>query len=170
MGRIKNICLVGSNYFAHGIEDHDVVSALLEHRFRNDVKHRLAEFVAWSRELAKQRPQSRLGRKANCWEVNKCRGIETGSSKLVTICPVLLSDPFDSVHGGFLGGRACWAVGGTLCRGSVQGSPKEKAKGCRVCDFFHRVQKEEGSRILTLSSLEKITVSLYPESITPAAL
>jgi hypothetical protein len=85
--------------------------------------------------------------KANCWEVKRC-GREPGGARESQLgkCPAALERRLDSVHQGKNGGRACWVVAGTLCKGEVQGSFAKKFSNCKECDFYLAVRKEEGGR------------------------
>lgn len=61
--------------------------------------------------------------KLNCWQVKKC-GREPGGAKTAElgICPAAAEVALSGTNGGKNGGRACWAIAGTLCGGKVQGS------------------------------------------------
>ncbi|MCK5021069.1 MAG: hypothetical protein KAS32_28925 [Candidatus Peribacteraceae bacterium] len=74
--------------------------------------------------------------KKNCWEVKDCK------DKLT--CPAYKSNKLDGVHDGTAGGRACWAVAGTLCGGEVAGRFAQKTITCLACDFYKQVFGEEG--------------------------
>lgn len=84
--------------------------------------------------------------KLNCWEHTKC-GREPGGNGVeeLGVCPCASEDSFDGMNGGKNGGRVCWAIAGTMCGGKVQGSFAEKRGTCVECDFFRRVQQEEGT-------------------------
>ncbi len=60
------------------------------------------------------------------------------------MCPAATADSLDGVHGGEAGGRACWVVAGTLCRGMVQGTFAKKFENCAKCDFYLKVKADEG--------------------------
>lgn len=81
----------------------------------------------------------------NCWEFRKC-GRQYGGSQVADlgVCPASVEKELDGIHGGKNGGRACWAIAGTLCEGMVQGTFAVKLRTCLVCDFYTLVQKEEG--------------------------
>jgi hypothetical protein len=72
--------------------------------------------------------------KLNCWEYKKC-GREVINVKLweCGICPATVETKVDGVNGGKNGGRACWAIAGTLC-----------IEDCSKCDFYKLVKEEEG--------------------------
>ncbi|MBC8178863.1 MAG: protein kinase [Deltaproteobacteria bacterium] len=81
----------------------------------------------------------------NCWEYMKC-GREPGgnNAKELGICPASNDGSYDGIHSGKNAGRFCWAVAGTFCGGKVQGSFAEKRASCISCEFFQKVQTEEG--------------------------
>jgi hypothetical protein len=81
--------------------------------------------------------------KTNCWEFKKC-GREPGGGKAdeLGICLAATETRVDGVHGGKNGGRACWAVCGTLCGGEVQGTFADKIGNCKICDFYKMVWNE----------------------------
>jgi len=82
--------------------------------------------------------------KINCWEYKKC-GREPGGAKEATLgtCAAAAQALADGIHCGKNGGRACWAISGTLCGGKVQGSFAEKVGACSECDFYKLVEKQE---------------------------
>lgn len=81
--------------------------------------------------------------KLNCWEYKNC-GREPGGAKAdeLGICLAATATAVDGVHGGKNGGRACWAVCGTLCGGEVQGTFADKIGNCKICDFYKLVWEE----------------------------
>ena len=85
-------------------------------------------------------------RKQNCWEFKKCER-NPGGKRIgeFGICPASADKSLNTVHGGMNGGRACWAIAGTFCEGTVQGSEAQKQQLCWECDFFNSVRNEEGS-------------------------
>lgn len=82
--------------------------------------------------------------KQNCWEVKKC-GREPGGNKVeeLGICPAVSETRLDGIHSGKNGGRACWVITGTYCKGDIQGAFIKKFAGCVNCDFYNQVQSEE---------------------------
>jgi eukaryotic-like serine/threonine-protein kinase len=82
--------------------------------------------------------------KLNCWEHEKC-GREPGgiNSTELGVCPASVETRVDGMNSGKNGGRACWAVAGTLCEGEVQGSFAAKCTECVNCDFYKLVFQEE---------------------------
>jgi signal transduction histidine kinase len=108
----------------------------------------------------------------NCWEMKKC-GREPGGAHVQEFgaCPATTEQRVDGVNGGKNGGRTCWAIAGTMCSGTVQGTYAAKMATCQSCEFFKSVQRaimeadptrpEQASRILNLV-LER-TVALERE-------
>jgi hypothetical protein len=82
--------------------------------------------------------------KKNCWEVMKC-GRQPGGESVddLGVCPAATFADFDKVNCGHNGGRVCWAVAGTFCKGSVQGVFATKIESCIKCPFFKQVATEE---------------------------
>lgn len=80
----------------------------------------------------------------NCWEYKKC-GREEGGGRVkeLGVCPAFLEGDVDGVNDGVNGGRACWAIAGTLCGGKVQGEFAQKISQCFECDFYQVVQVEQ---------------------------
>lgn len=96
----------------------------------------------------------------NCWEFKKC-GREPGGvkSKELGVCPAATESRLININSGKKGGRACWAVTGTLCGGKIQGSFATKLGNCMNCDFFIQVWKEEnkkGKYVQTQEILKKL--------------
>ncbi len=82
--------------------------------------------------------------KVNCWEFKKCGRQPQGKNVAeLGLCPAAVEDRLDGEHDGVNGGRACWVVAGTLCKGEVQGTFAEKFKSCEQCAFYLKVKKEE---------------------------
>ncbi len=92
--------------------------------------------------------------KLNCWEVKHC-GREQGGAKSreLGVCPAASEMRVNGVHGGMRGGRACWAVAGTMCGGVVQGTFASKVLNCQQCDFYAQVRAEEGANIVPVSTI-----------------
>ncbi|MCF8029122.1 MAG: protein kinase [Desulfobacteraceae bacterium] len=82
----------------------------------------------------------------NCWEFMAC-GREPGGvcEDELGACPAAVDESFDGINSGENGGRICWAVAGTFCGGGIQGTFAEKRKSCVRCDFFQKVQNEQGA-------------------------
>lgn len=83
--------------------------------------------------------------KANCWEFMEC-GREPGGDFVdeLGVCPAAEDPVFEGINEGNKGGRACWAVSGTLCLGSVQEGFSSKQCDCERCDFYQLVKVEQG--------------------------
>lgn len=85
----------------------------------------------------------------NCWEFKKCgREINGLKTSELGICVASSETRVNGVHNGKNGGRVCWAVAGTLCKGAIQGDAVSKSKNCTKCDFYHFVRKEEVGKFL----------------------
>lgn len=84
-----------------------------------------------------------MTKKVNCWEFHNC-GREVGGSNMeLGVCPTASEALLDGFHGGKNGGRACWAIAGTLCGGKPKGIIAQKLRDCTMCDFHHLVIEEE---------------------------
>ncbi len=81
----------------------------------------------------------------NCWEVMKC-GRQTGGENVHDLgeCIAALSSQYDGLNKGKHGGRFCWVITGTLCKGEKQGTYAKKLKSCLDCKFLKQVNEEEG--------------------------
>jgi hypothetical protein len=96
----------------------------------------------------------------NCWEFKKC-GREPGGIKVkeLGICPSATEGRTNGLNHGKNGGRACWAIAGTLCGGKVQGTFAQKFFDCLKCELFKTVFREEGNSYVKtreiLAKLEK---------------
>ena len=82
--------------------------------------------------------------KQNCWEFKKC-GREPGGIKASTlgVCTAATETRTNGLNSGKNGGRACWALAGTLCGGVVQGTFATKLPNCLKCEFYQLVGSEE---------------------------
>ncbi len=84
-------------------------------------------------------------KKQNCWEFKKCgRELKGARVQELGICPAAQEARLDGVHGGVHGGRSCWIVAGTYCKGQIQGTFAQKYQNCVLCDFYKSVKIEEG--------------------------
>ncbi len=92
--------------------------------------------------------------KENCWDFKKC-GRQPGGGKVKEfgVCPASIETRTDGINNGSYGGRACWAITGTLCGGTIQGSHAQKLGNCLNCDFYQLVQKEERPNFKTAGSI-----------------
>ncbi|MFZ2196499.1 MAG: hypothetical protein WAV13_02110 [Thermodesulfovibrionales bacterium] len=83
-------------------------------------------------------------KKLNCWEFKKC-GRQPGGEhvKDMGLCPATVEERLNGVHEGSNGGRACWVIAGTLCKGEKQGTFAQKLTNCVTCDFYKQVKDEE---------------------------
>lgn len=94
----------------------------------------------------------------NCWEFMKC-GREPGGSRAdeFGVCPAATDASFNEINAGRNGGRICWAVAGTFCDNQVQGTFAEKRQSCVKCEFFRKVQTEQGKLDLKTELLRFIS-------------
>ena len=83
--------------------------------------------------------------KQNCWEFKRC-GRQPGGANVAAlgVCAAAVEKRTSGVNSGLNGGRACWAISGTLCGGVVQGSFAAKLANCLTCEFYQLVGQEEG--------------------------
>ena len=89
-----------------------------------------------------------MPRLLNCWEAKGC-GREHGGPRAgeFGVCPAASTAALDGINRGNNGGRACWALAGTLCGDVVQGTFATKMGSCIKCDFYKQVVKDEGRGI-----------------------
>lgn len=103
-------------------------------------------------------------KKLNCWEHKRC-GREPGGANVAELglCPATTEIRLENVNGGKNGGRACWALTGTLCGNKLQGTFAGKLGDCQLCDFFQKVRQEEnGIYMSTKAILKKLTAVKTP--------
>ncbi len=95
--------------------------------------------------------------KLNCWEFEKCGRHPGGMNvKELGVCPAATEKRAHGINGGINGGRACWAIAGTFCKGKTQGTVAEKMGTCLRCDFYHLVRTEENAQFKTSREILKI--------------
>lgn len=83
--------------------------------------------------------------KENCWDVMKCgRELNGVNTTKYGLCPATQSSVFDGVNMGTRGGRFCWGVAGTYCKGYAAGNYAQKLANCINCKFLKQVIREEG--------------------------
>jgi hypothetical protein len=89
--------------------------------------------------------EKRKKKKMNCWEFKNC-GRQPGGSNVdeLGVCPAAADTSSDGKNDGKNAGRCCWRIAGTFCDGKVQGTWASKIENCANCDFFKKVQLEEG--------------------------
>ncbi len=92
-----------------------------------------------------------MARKMDCWDFKAC-GREPGGAKVAEfgVCPAATDTACDGLNDGNNAGRICWAVSGTFCGGAVQGNFAQKELSCMNCDFYKRVQAEQGTASFVL--------------------
>lgn len=91
-----------------------------------------------------------MATRTNCWEFKKC-GRQPGGARVAELgaCRAATADLI-ALNNGTRGGRICWAIAGTLCGGTIQGTFAQKIANCMVCEFYQSVRREEGSHFKTL--------------------
>ncbi len=89
--------------------------------------------------------------KKNCWDEKKC-GREPGGAKVADmgVCPAAEDASSNGLNSGKNGGRICWAVAGTFCGGKKQGTFADKRLSCMGCEFYKKVNEEEGGGFVLL--------------------
>lgn len=104
--------------------------------------------------------------KINCWQFTCC-GREPGGVNVheLGICPATIAKNCDGIHGGICGGRACWAISGTLCNGKVQGTIASKFKNCIKCAFYQAVLEDHSDSNDFLSA-DQIIARYQPDDST----
>jgi len=104
----------------------------------------------------------------NCWEFKKC-GREPGGYKVSTlgVCEASKHVNANGLNRGLNGGRACWAISGTLCGDKVQGTFAAKVAECLKCDFYQKVKDEEGIRFKNAKDILR-SIVMNSKSPTPA--
>jgi hypothetical protein len=92
--------------------------------------------------------------KLNCWEFKKC-GREPGGNKIseLGICPSAIETRTNGINEGKNGGRACWAIAGTLCGGKTQGTLAQKFGNCFDCEFYNLVIQEEDQAYVSVGAI-----------------
>jgi len=88
--------------------------------------------------------------KKNCWEFFHC-GRQPGGEKAgeLGICPAAVQNRLNGVNEGTNGGRVCWAIAGTLCKGKTQGTYAQKLGDCLRCEFYASVRQEQAEAFVT---------------------
>jgi len=83
----------------------------------------------------------------NCWDIKKC-GRQKGGKKIKELGECIVSKE------GM--GHSCWAVGGTLCGGKIQGTTAQKIGFCTSCEVYEIYNRSKGE-------LGKLIKTAYPE-------
>lgn len=110
-----------------------------------------------------------MAARRNCWDVMRCgRGPEGAMVAEQGVCPAATDVSVHGVNGGTNGGRLCWAVAGTLCGGSREGTFAHKELTCYACRFFREVQMEEGDRFAMSRPEATSLVPSSPRTIDPS--
>lgn len=97
--------------------------------------------------------------KKNCWEFRCCgRQPGGGNVKKYGLCPASTLTAVNGINGGINGGRACWALTGTMS------GPAEKVQGlfactissCYACKFYEQVMYEEDEHFQGTAEIVRI--------------
>jgi hypothetical protein len=92
-------------------------------------------------------------KKKNCWEFKEC-GREPGGRNVAAlgVCAAATEERADGIHQGDNGGRACWAVTGSLCKIENSGITAREFSDCQQCTFYEMVRREEhpGFKVMTI--------------------
>lgn len=84
----------------------------------------------------------------NCWEIMKCGKGPDASNTMFEKCPAAQSSKFNGINDGELGGRFCWNLAGTFCKGEISGAVAKKIQNCFECPFLQMVRDEEGKKFI----------------------
>jgi hypothetical protein len=97
--------------------------------------------------------------KLNCWEYKQCGHEGTGDIfEEVGTCPTSTEICTDGVNDGKNGGRACWAIAGSLSNSEIKCYCMSKIDNCMRCDFYALVKKEEAEKFMTGSEITEIVM------------
>jgi hypothetical protein len=90
--------------------------------------------------------KKRIKPRQDCWDFKKC-GREPGGENVAEsgVCPVAEDTSLDGINFGKNAGRICWAIAGTFCEEEPLGEFAAQLLSCMDCDFFQKVQREEGT-------------------------
>lgn len=78
----------------------------------------------------------------------KCGREPDGKKAELGVCPAATPGKYDGENNGIHGGRFCWNIAGSFCKGVVQGSVAKKLHDCQECGFYMLVSKEEGDQFV----------------------
>ena len=93
----------------------------------------------------------------NCWEFESCgREVNGKNVRELGVCPAVTESKLNGINGGVNGGRACWAIAGTLCGGTIQGTYAQKLGNCLSCKFFSYVRNEQGDDFVNSKQIFKV--------------
>ena len=82
-----------------------------------------------------------MAQQPNCWEYMNCGRQPGGENESEWgACPAAIDHSLDGLNGGDNAGRACWFVGGTYCKGEVQGTFANKYHDCFQCEFYQLIK------------------------------
>ena len=96
-------------------------------------------------------------KKLNCWEYNECgRNPKGHNVEEFGVCPSSVARHSDNLNCGTNGGRICWTINNTFCKGTEQGSAEDKFGNCTDCDFYKYIRAEEGNNFKLINTSGKI--------------
>lgn len=99
-------------------------------------------------------------KKLNCWEYNDCGRHPKGKNvEEFGVCPSSVSKHSNDINCGTNGGRICWTINNTFCKGEEQGLAEDRFGNCLDCDFYKYVRGEEGSKFRLVNINRKTTYS-----------
>ena len=87
-------------------------------------------------------------KRKNCWEVIKCGREPGGKNEELGVCPAAIPGEHDGINSGKFGGRFCWNLAGTFCKGEITGAIAKKIQNCFECPFLQMVRDEEGEKFI----------------------
>lgn len=99
-----------------------------------------------------------MSKKQNCWEFNGC-GREPGGKHAAEHgeCPAAITITANGINNGKNAGRICWAVAGTFSDKKISGDHAQKIVSCVLCEFYKKVEQEEGANFCFLKILPQTT-------------
>lgn len=98
--------------------------------------------------------------KMNCWEYFRCgRQPEGKNVHDFGVCPASSDHHANGINFGKNGGRACWAIDGTLCNGAIRKSFAKKIPNCIHCPFYILVSGQEGVHFVSALEVREIISS-----------
>lgn len=96
--------------------------------------------------------------KLNCWEYNECGRHPNGKNiEEFGVCPSSVAKHSDGINCGKNGGRICWTINNTFCKGKEQGRAEDKFGNCLECDFYKYVRGEEGNTFKLVNTNRRVT-------------
>jgi hypothetical protein len=155
MGYVKRIVFEGILHYNRG-RDYSEWEQRMVQNLGPEVRCFLRDAFQWA-IIYSQKHLGTIEGKLNCWDVMRCGNRPDNGKRPRKRCPACNESLLNGIHGGMNGGRACWAINGTLCGGTRQKRFDKKQNMCRSCTFFQNVQREESAdHILGLDFLRML--------------